>query len=237
MAMTSSKTPAPFIGPEALRARVLHRDSDLIVIDKPAGLAVHAGPSTTVHLEMMLEALTFGVRHAPRLVHRLDRDTSGCLVLARHEKAVRKLGRLFTAGAVEKTYWAVVSGTPPESEGRIELALRKVSNKAGWRMVVARDGQAAVTEYRVLGTAGGRSWLELRPRTGRTHQIRVHCAAIGCPVIGDPRYGPSAGAGGAILHLHARSVVVPYSTTKPPVTAVANPPSHMAAFLRVSGYT
>lgn len=221
--------------PDALMARLLHRDGLMLILDKPAGLPVHAGPGGGDNLERHLPLLRFGLPKPPFLAHRLDRDTSGCLVLGRHPKALRKLGRLFSEGRVEKVYWAVVAGAPPAEEGRIELALNKVSSRSGgWRMVVDPKGQAAITDYRVMGRAEGVAWLELRPRTGRTHQIRVHCAALGCPLLGDPQYG---GPAGMPMHLHARRVSVPISPTKPPVTATAPVPEHMAAALRRCGWT
>ncbi|MGH6930266.1 MAG: RluA family pseudouridine synthase, partial [Dongiaceae bacterium] len=160
-----------------IRARVLYRDSQIIVIDKPAGLPVHGGPRAKDSIETMLDALTFGLSQRPIPAHRLDHDTSGCLILARNDRARRKLGRLFSSGRIGKTYWAIVEGTPPASEGRIELSLRKVTRKEGWRMVTDPAGQAAATDYKVLGRHGSLTWLELRPHTGRTHQIRVHCEA------------------------------------------------------------
>ncbi|MBM3570689.1 MAG: RNA pseudouridine synthase, partial [Alphaproteobacteria bacterium] len=163
------------------------------------------------------------------------RDTSGCLVLGRHRKALRKLGRLFASGRVEKIYWAVTVGRPAADQGRIEKSLRKKSDNAtGWHMEVHPEGALAVTDYRVLAEKDGLAWLELRPRTGRTHQVRVHCAALGCPVLGDPVYGRNAA--GAPLHLHARAVSVPLYATKPAVAAVAPPPPHMAAALEKLGW-
>src|SRR5262249_18361357 len=151
-----------------LSARVLYRDSQIIVIDKPAGLPVHAGPRQKDSMESLLESLNFGLSQPPIPAHRLDHDTSGCLILARNERARRKLGRLFSSHRIEKVYWAIVVGAPTAMQGRVELPLRKITGKAGWRMVADPSGQLATTDYRVLGRGGGRTWLELRPQTGRT---------------------------------------------------------------------
>lgn len=223
--MTSQQVPFP----------ILHQDANLLIIDKPAGLAVHGGPRTTHHVEAMLGAMTFGLRQPPRLAHRLDRDTSGCLVLARHDKALSRLGRLFGAGKVEKTYWAVVTGCPDGQAGIIDLPLRKISDRTGWRMIGDQAGQSAATRWSVLGRAEGMAWLELKPETGRTHQIRVHCASgLGCPIIGDPVYGTLADAP---LHLLARCLAIPYWAERPPVSVVAPPPPHMLAALRACGWS
>jgi RluA family pseudouridine synthase len=225
---------AEWAHPGDLTKRVLYRDGLVLVIDKPAGIPVHAGPGGGANLEHWFPLLRFGLPRPPSLAHRLDRDTSGCLVLGRHPKALRRLGRLFAEGKVEKVYWAIVAGVPAEPEGRIEMALAKQPRgTVGWRMVADPAGQQAVTEYRVLAAAEGRAWLELKPRTGRTHQIRVHCASLGCPVVGDPTYG---GPGGENLQLHARSIVLPLYPAKPPIAATAPVPPHMLAGLRRLGY-
>src|SRR4051812_45479596 len=146
-------------GEGRLTDRVLYRDGLILVIDKPAGIAVHRGPGGGPDLESAFDQLRFGLPHPPALAHRLDRDTSGCLVLGRHPKALRRLGALFAAGQVEKIYWAVVAGQPRDIEGRIEAGLKKLTRSTGWRMVVDSSGQRAVTEYRLLGSADGRAWL------------------------------------------------------------------------------
>jgi tRNA pseudouridine32 synthase / 23S rRNA pseudouridine746 synthase len=218
----------------SLAGRVLYRDGLALVIDKPAGIAVHPGPGGGPSLESGFDGLRFGLRHPPALAHRLDRDTSGCLILGRHPKALRRLGALFADGKVEKLYWAVVEGRPPRDEGRIETGLRKLTRGSGWRMVVDPAGKRAVTDFRVLGAAEGRAWLELRPRTGRTHQIRVHCAELGCHVVGDPVYGRE-GAKEPLL-LHARAVTFPLHPAKPPITVTAPLPPHMLDALARLGY-
>jgi tRNA pseudouridine32 synthase/23S rRNA pseudouridine746 synthase/23S rRNA pseudouridine1911/1915/1917 synthase len=213
--------------------RILYRDGLILVLDKPAGIAVHPGPGGGPDLESGFGALRFGLPRPPALAHRLDRDTSGCLVLGRHPKALRRLAALFAAGEVEKVYWAIVAGRPPQDEGRTETGLGKLTRGSGWRMVVDPAGRPAVTDYRLRGTAGGRTWLELRPRTGRTHQLRVHCAALGCPVIGDPVYG---GSEGERLLLHARAITLPLYPARPPIVVAAPPPPHMLGALAGFGY-
>jgi tRNA pseudouridine32 synthase / 23S rRNA pseudouridine746 synthase len=218
--------------PATLASRLLYRDGLVLVIDKPAGIPVHAGPGGGRNLEAGFAALRFGLPHPPFLAHRLDRDTSGCLVLGRHRKALRRLGALFAEGRVAKTYWAVVEGEPPESEGRIETGLKKLVRGGGWRVVVDCEGPRAITRYRVLGRRGGRSWLELQPATGRTHQLRVHCAALGAPVLGDPVYGRG---GAERTLLHAVRVEIPLYPERAPIDVAAPVPPDMRAALRGLG--
>jgi tRNA pseudouridine32 synthase/23S rRNA pseudouridine746 synthase/23S rRNA pseudouridine1911/1915/1917 synthase len=194
---------------------------------------VHPGPGGGPNLESGFGELRFGLPHPPALAHRLDRETSGCLVLGRHPKALRRLGALFAGGQVEKVYWAILQGQPPEAAGRIEARLRKLNRGSGWRMIADPAGQRAITDYRLRGAADGRAWLELRPRTGRTHQLRVHCAELGCPVIGDPVYGDSGT--GKPLMLYARSISLPLYPAWPPLEITAPVPSHMVAALHRLG--
>ena len=223
--------------PNELEARLLFRDGLMLILDKPAGLAVHAGPRGGDNLRDYLDALRFGLPQAPELAHRLDRDTSGCLVLGRHRKALAKLGRLFSEGNVRKTYWAVAVGAPPQDEGLIDLPLLKENRKTGWKMKVDAKGQASQTAYSVVGRGDGRCWLALEPKTGRTHQLRVHLAAIGCPILGDPVYGGAATAAGTFpLHLHAREIRVPLYPRRTPIKAVAQVPEHMKIALRGCGW-
>ncbi len=199
----------------------LFRDGHFVVLNKPAGLAVHAGPRGGPSVEDFFPALSRR-RHGPWLAHRLDADTAGCLVVALTKSALLAAQAEFAAGRAEKTYWAVVRGAPAEDSGTIATPLRKVSGKTGWRMVVDPAGQDAVSDWRVIARGDGNSLLEVRPRTGRTHQVRVHCAALGCPVAGDTLYG----GGGGRLQLLARRIKLHVPA---PLDAVAPVPAHMQA--------
>ena len=221
---------------EEILARVLYRDGLMLVIDKPAGLSVHRGPKGGPSLEDWFDSLRYGLPRGPALAHRLDRETSGCLVLGRHRKALAHLGLLFKHGKVGKTYWAVVEGGPAEAEGTIDIPLGRKNVERGWWMKPDPKGLPSTTGWKVLGRATGLTWLALEPVTGRTHQLRVHCAAAGWPIVGDNIYGAAPRFDGPILHLHAREVVVPISKNKPPVQVTAPVPEHMKERLRACGW-
>ncbi len=213
----------------AERPRILFEDERFVVIDKPAGLPVHAGPRSRHSVEDWFPLLSRR-RTGPWLAHRLDADTSGCLVIALRRAALIAAQAEFAGGRARKTYWAVVRGRPKGGQGRIDAPLAKRTGQSGWRMVVAADGQAAVTDWRLLGHADGLSWLELQPRTGRTHQVRAHCAHLGTPLLGDALYGDGIGR----LQLLARAIRLDVT---PAVEAVAEPPADMAAVLGACGWT
>ena len=198
---------------------ILFQDQRFVVLDKPAGLPVHPGPRGGPSVEDWFPVLSQR-RDGPWLAHRLDTDTSGCLVVALRKAALLQAQACFAAGRAGKTYWAVVAGAPAEAQGTVTGGLLKRSTPVGWRMVVDPAGAASRTAWRVLGRGDGWSWLELRPSTGRTHQVRVHCASLGCPILGDPVYG----AGQGRLQLLARAIRLPLD---PPLEAVAPVPPHM----------
>jgi tRNA pseudouridine32 synthase / 23S rRNA pseudouridine746 synthase len=308
--------------PEEIVARLIYRDGLMLVIDKPPGFAVHKGPKGGESLEDYFGALRFGLPRAPALAHRLDRDTSGCLVLGRHRKALAELGKLFKNGRIGKTYWAVVEGGPAEDEGRIDLPLGRKDATRGWWMKHDPQGQPSATTWKVMGRsqipaarldgdvaavsatafppptqprpagvglplelpeagkpAAGRgrdreggggelgacidpppypspargegadpsrgtsaaqphlTFLALEPLTGRTHQLRVHCAAMGWPIVGDTVYGTAPRSGGPGLHLHAREIVVPLYKNRAPIRVSAPVPLHMHERLRACGWS
>ena len=286
--------------PEQIVSRLLYRDGLMLIIDKPAGIAVHKGPKGGHSLEDDFPALQFGLPKPPALAHRLDRETSGCLVLGRHRKALANLSDLFRHGKVGKTYWAVVEGGPADAEGRIDIALAKRDDDRGWWMKTDPDGLPSSTTWKVMGrcaldtvsaagalstssaaqilsafsaagslavpspACGGGSgrgqtanadaeglaarqsivsrarqlsWLALEPLTGRTHQLRVHCAAMGWPIVGDTIYGNAPRSGGPRLQLHAREVSVPLYKNRDPIRAVAPVPAHMREMLIACGWS
>jgi|HubBroStandDraft_1064217.scaffolds.fasta_scaffold00635_4 23S rRNA pseudouridine955/2504/2580 synthase len=226
----------------ALQARVLHRDRDVIAINKPHDLAVQGGTNLVQHLDGMLDALQFEAAERPRLVHRLDKDTSGVLLLARSAKAAAWLAASFREKNARKTYWAVVAGVPRPHRGCIDLSVGKTLGGSREKMAVdEEDGRRAVTYYTVIEQAAQKAaWLALLPVTGRTHQLRVHCAELGTPILGDGKYGgPAALLAGLEharkLHLHARSISLarPGGTI---LTVTAPLPPHMQATWKFFGF-
>lgn len=202
---------------------ILFEDGEALVIDKPAGLPVDTPRKGGPSIEARLDELKLGFQRLPQPVHRLDTDTSGCLLLARNPKALKRFNKAFEEKIVSKTYLGILAGIPQEKEGRIELSLSKISSaEKGWRMIPAKKGKPSATGWRVLAEAGGHALVEFRPETGRTHQIRVHAASgIGIPLLGDPVYGTKASY--ARTMLHASVLEIP-RTGKPPVTAAAPMP-------------
>jgi tRNA pseudouridine32 synthase/23S rRNA pseudouridine746 synthase len=211
---------------DMLADQILFIDAEALVIDKPAGLPVTPVRDGALSLENYLQSLTFGFQRQPTAVHRLDRDTSGCLLLARTPKALKRYGAAFEAGIVRKAYLAVLDGLPADDQGSVDLPLAKVSSReAGWRVVPDPRGKAATSRWRTLATANGRALVLFEPTTGRTHQLRVHAASgLGVPIAGDPIYGRGQGA----MLLHAWRLTVPRDG-KPPIEAESPLPASFVA--------
>lgn len=222
-----------------LKDLILFQDQLVIVLDKPQGIPVHGGPKKGESLEDYFGYLRFDYKETPKLAHRLDRDTSGCLVLGRNDRALRKLGKLFETGRIKKTYWAIAQGNWTHGdEGTIDRPLAKVKLNKGWSMQPAgkndTTAQQAVTDFKVLKRISDNlTLLELYPKTGRTHQIRVHLQYMDCPILGDWLYGPEKDRPPSgefpLLHLHARSIEIPLYEDKPVISVTAEPPPHMKA--------
>ncbi|MDD3444519.1 MAG: RluA family pseudouridine synthase [Zavarzinia sp.] len=244
--------PAPLTGKtaeiaESLKKAIIHKDDRVIVVNKPPGLAVQGGSGLSdAHLDAALDGLRFGADERPKLVHRLDKDTSGVLVLARDRAAAAALAKAFKARDAKKTYWALVAGLPKPSRGKINVALAKEGPAGHEKMRAITDPDAddeakrAVTYYTVVEQAGGRvAWLALRPLTGRTHQLRAHAAFLGTPIVGDGKYGGAeaflTGGVSRKLHLHARSLDIAHPDGGR-LRVEAALPGHMAESFRLLGF-
>lgn len=233
---------------DLLRAMLLYEDPEVYVFNKPAGLAVQGGSGLSRHVDGMLEALRDKKGQKPRLVHRLDRDTSGVLVVARTRLAAQRLAQSFRQRSTRKIYWALVKGVPRPPQGRVSTWLAKgESGPAGERMKVARHGEDdashAVSLYSVIDHAGQNlAWLSMRPVTGRTHQLRAHAAHIGHPIIGDPKYFEAddnwqfPGGMQNKLHLHARRIVMPHPSGQGTLDVTAPLPPHMQQSFNLLGF-
>ena len=211
---------------------VLYKDHNIIILNKPGGIAVHKGPKGGITVEDWFQFLRFGNKENPALAHRLDRSTSGCLILGRHKKALKKLGQLFETKKIKKKYLAIVEGKMQKKEGAIDAPLKKKSDlKKGWWMETVESGQVAITNYKVLKEGKNRSFVEFTPLTGRTHQIRVHAKYVGTPIVGDPIYGNAAREDN--LMLHAASIEIPYHIAEPAIKVEVEAPAYFTEELLV----
>ncbi len=225
---------------QEVRSWVLHKDQDVIVINKPPGLPTQGGTGQTRHLDGLLDALTFEMDARPKLVHRLDKDTSGALLLARTTKAAAHLARHFQTKETDKRYWALLVGTPKVPEGRIKMKMDKLNVRGSERMVATDAGKSSLTDYAVVDKAlKEAAWLALKPHTGRTHQLRLHCAEIGHAILGDGKYGGDgaflSGALSKKLHLHSRQIRFLHPRGGE-MTVEAPLPKHMAATFETLGF-
>ncbi len=225
-----------------IKDSILYIDDNIIIINKPTGLSVQGGTGLTQHIDGLLDELIFDHLERPRLVHRLDKDTSGVMVLGRSRQFSSLLSKLFREHKVRKAYWAVVKSGPRENRGTIDLVIKKgiVTNKE--KMVPSAEGQRSVTRYRVIQRVGKDvSWLALEPLTGRKHQLRVHCSNLDCPILGDRKYGGKKAfiAGGRSymkkLHLHARAIRIPLEGEKF-IEVQAPLPKHMEKTWQFFGF-
>ena len=228
-----------------LAAITLYEDDDIMVLNKPPGIAVQGGTKTTHHIDRLLEALGDSPKTRARLVHRLDRDTSGVLVIAKRREVAAKLGRAFQTRSVRKIYWALVKGAPKPPQGKVEAALVKAAGPEGDRVRKARPGeqeraQSAVTHYAVVDRAAQQvSWLSLKPVTGRQHQLRAHMAILGHPILGDEKYHGDRDLPEGVdnkLHLHARRISFPHPSGQGVVDVTAPLPDHMKRSFDLFGF-
>lgn len=223
----------PCIDDNYVLASILYKDAGVIILNKPTGIAVHKTPKGDPCLEAHFQVLKFGLPRAPALAHRLDKMTSGCLVLGRDRGSLARLGKLFESGRISKRYIAIVSGIPPLTKGTVSKSIKRIDLGRGkWEFTCADDGQEAHSDYEVLARSETHSLLSLWPRTGRTHQLRLHCQALGCPIVGDMFYGGGDGA----LMLHAYQVMIPSGSGQPRIECSAPFPEHMLTFMTQQGF-
>ncbi|HEX6218033.1 MAG TPA: RluA family pseudouridine synthase [Sphingomicrobium sp.] len=226
---------------DMVRAMVIHADRNAFVLNKPPGLATQGGTKTYSHLDRLLDGLADEDGARPKLVHRLDKDTSGALLVARTARAAGHFSKSFSSRTARKVYWALIVGVPSGEEGMIDLPLAKQPGTGGEKMHVDREnGQPAKTRWRLVDRAGNRAaWVELQPLTGRTHQLRAHMAALGHPIVGDAKYGgPDAFLTGGIsrkLHLHARRIKID-APDGGSIDVTADLPPHIAESLASLGF-
>jgi 23S rRNA pseudouridine955/2504/2580 synthase len=250
----AGKTKAPSVVPplglskadrDRIERMVLYEDEHILVLNKPFGLAVQGGTGTKRHIDGMLAGMSDRFGDRPRLVHRLDRDTTGVLLVAKHRDAAAKLGRIFQTRSAAKTYWALVKGVPRPHQGKVEAPLVKAASPEGDRVRKALPGEQeqamhATTHYSVIDRVANKAaWVSLKPVTGRQHQLRAHMALIGHPIVGDNKYGGDENL--AVeqiepkLHLHARRLVLPHPFTGGKIDVTAPLPEHMRATWELLG--
>jgi len=224
-----------------VREMVIAKGRDWFMLDKPPGLATQGGTKTVQHLDRLLDGLADEGGQRPKLVHRLDKDTSGVLLVARSARAAGHFAKAFSGRTARKVYWALVTGVPSLEQGMIDAPLAKQPGSGGEKMHVdEKDGLPARTRYRLIDRAGNRAaWVELQPLTGRTHQLRAHMAAIGHPIVGDAKYGGAeaflTGGVSRKLHLHARRLKIDGLDGKP-IDQTAELPTHFAESLALLGF-
>ncbi len=237
----SDRTPLTPDEESFIQELVIHKDAQAIVINKPPGLATQGGTKTTEHVDGLLDGLSFESEGRPKLVHRLDKDTSGALLVARNARAAGHFAKAFSSRTARKVYWALIVGVPDIFDGIVELPIGKQPGSGGEKMHVDEEnGAPARTRYRVIERAGNRAaWVELQPFTGRTHQLRVHMSAIGHPIVGDGKYGGAASflTGGVSrkMHLHARRIRIDHPDGGQ-IDVTADLPPHFAESLKLLGF-
>ncbi|MCC3860456.1 RluA family pseudouridine synthase [Pseudemcibacter aquimaris] len=225
---------------DMMRSMVIYQDDSVIVLNKLPGLAVQGGTNTKKHVDGLLDALQGTKDERPKLVHRLDKDTSGVLVIARTGAAAKKLTESFKTRQTNKVYWALVKGKPPQQEGAVQAPLDKEPGTKGERMAVSEDGKRAITDFKVMDSAAGEvTWMAFRPVTGRTHQIRVHATVLDTPIVGDGKYGAKdafvEGAVSKKLHLHARNLEIEHPNGGT-LSVKATLPKHMSESFDMFGF-